>query len=582
MNLSNHDAVAFLDIDHFGSCNKHHGDDQGDDALRRVVQVIRQTARRQDLVFRKGGEEIVVLLSDASDDEARLAAERMRAAVERAAIQHFASPTAAVITITVGVASSQHRGPTSVRQLMHLAAKAAMEAKVLAQRNRVHAARGSVALDGSQGGRSRRIGEGCRRREPRIEDSLPRRSTVGRKAMQPMSMTKALVTKGLAIAAFAAALSACTSPYKTPVLASNTGNSSFQGVVDMLDPQRPLDLLVVHGMCTHDDTWAHAAISNLHAALGGTGKVDLVSVDVADTGIRLLQQTLSTPRGPVRANAILWSPLTTPLKARLCYDQSEKSETCPAEEKAQAYPYQRAVLNRILKDGILNDCLSDAVIYQGRSRDQINERMQRAVLQAMATSGGKGSGGDMAAAAASVDENIPLVVVSESLGSKVAFDAIFKLAESKSPTQRAAGQRTFDRTTMIFMGANQVPILALGDALLDGSVKSLALDARAYPEDSLAELLMARKARASLKAASASSAAPLRVVAFSDPNDLLSYVLVPSPWAKTYDVVDVVVSNASTFLGLLEMPTTAHQGYRENQAVRKFIACGNPTSARCP
>lgn len=398
--------------------------------------------------------------------------------------------------------------------------------------------------------------------------------------MRLVSRTWAHVAKSFALAVCAAALAACTTPYRTPEFASNTGNSSFQGVVDMLDPQRPLDLLFVHGMCTHDATWAHGAVSNLYAALGGTDKVDLMPVDVADTGIRLFQQTLATPRGPVRANAILWSPLTTPLKARLCYDQTEKSATCPAEEKAKAYPYQRAVLNRMLKDSILDDCLSDAVIYQGRSRDQINERMQRAVLQAMATSGGKSSGGDMAAAAASVEENIPLVVVSESLGSKVAFDAIFKLAESKSSAQRAAGQRTFDRTTMIYMGANQVPILALGDSLLDGSVKSLAPDARAYPEDSLAELIRARKARAPLKAA-AVSAMPLRVVAFSDPNDLLSYVLVPSPWANSYDVVDVVVSNASTVLWLVEMPTTAHLGYRENSEVRKLIACGNPASVRC-
>lgn len=321
--------------------------------------------------------------------------------------------------------------------------------------------------------------------------------------------------------------------------------------------------------------------SNHRARLIAQGKVVLTPVAVEDTGIVLYQQTLATPRGPIRANAILWSPLTTPLKARLCYDQTEKSATCPPDEAAKVYPYQRAQLNRILKDTILDDCLSDAVIYQGQSRDQINERMQRAVLQAMATSGGKSAPGDLAVAAASVNEAIPLVVVSESLGSKVAFDALYKLSVSPAPARRAAGQRTFDRTTLVFMGANQVPILALGDTLLDGTVKALSQDAAAYPEDSLAELIRSRKARAPLKAASTADV-PLRVVAFTDPNDLLSYILVPSPWAKSYDVVDVVVSNSSTFLGLVEMPTTAHLGYRENMTVRKLVACGNPTSARCP
>lgn len=135
-----HCGVAFLDIDHFGSYNKHHGDDQGDHALRRVAQIIQNTARKGDLVYRKGGEEIVVVLSGATKDEAELAAERMRSAVEDAAIQHAASPTAPVVTITLGVASSQGRELGTIHQLMNLAAQAAMRAKVQAQRNQVHVA----------------------------------------------------------------------------------------------------------------------------------------------------------------------------------------------------------------------------------------------------------------------------------------------------------------------------------------------------------------------------------------------------------------------------------------------------------
>lgn len=133
-------AVAFLDIDHFGHYNKHHGDDRGDEALRQVAQIVQSVARRGDLVFRKGGEEIVVVLPDATDQEAQQAAERMRAAVEQAGIQHSASPTAAVITITVGVASSHGSEPVTIQQLMDRAARAAMRAKVQARRNQVHVA----------------------------------------------------------------------------------------------------------------------------------------------------------------------------------------------------------------------------------------------------------------------------------------------------------------------------------------------------------------------------------------------------------------------------------------------------------
>jgi diguanylate cyclase (GGDEF)-like protein len=137
---ANQYAVAFLDIDHFGHYNKHHGDDSGDVALRQVAQIIQSVARRGDLVFRKGGEEMVVVLPDATDQEAQQAGERMRAAVEQAGIQHRASPTAAVITITVGVASSHGSEPLTIQQLMDRAARAAMRAKVQERRNQVHIA----------------------------------------------------------------------------------------------------------------------------------------------------------------------------------------------------------------------------------------------------------------------------------------------------------------------------------------------------------------------------------------------------------------------------------------------------------
>lgn len=133
-------AVAFLDIDHFGQYNKHHGDDRGDEALRQVAQVIQSVARRGDLVFRKGGEEMVVVLPDTTHQEAQFAAERMRAAVEAAGIQHSASPTAAVITITVGVASSHGNEPVTIQHLMDEASRAAMRAKVQSRRNEVHVA----------------------------------------------------------------------------------------------------------------------------------------------------------------------------------------------------------------------------------------------------------------------------------------------------------------------------------------------------------------------------------------------------------------------------------------------------------
>jgi diguanylate cyclase (GGDEF)-like protein len=133
-------AVAFLDIDHFSDYNHLHGDAQGDQVLRRVAESVRACARRGDLVFRKGGEEIVVLLPDTAPADARHAAERMRAAVQALAIPHAGSSAAGVVTVTVGVAAASAGPALTVQQLMERAADLAMQAKVKRQRNCVHAA----------------------------------------------------------------------------------------------------------------------------------------------------------------------------------------------------------------------------------------------------------------------------------------------------------------------------------------------------------------------------------------------------------------------------------------------------------
>jgi diguanylate cyclase (GGDEF)-like protein len=132
-------AVAFIDVDHFGNYNHVHGDAAGDNALRAIAHAIAACAREADFVFRKGGEEFVVVLPDAGSDAAAAAADRIRGAVHALALSHAASSAANVVTVTIGVAS----GPpgTTLRQLLSAAAEKAMAGKVNDQRNRVHAVR---------------------------------------------------------------------------------------------------------------------------------------------------------------------------------------------------------------------------------------------------------------------------------------------------------------------------------------------------------------------------------------------------------------------------------------------------------
>ena len=129
-------AVAFIDIDHFGKYNKRYSDASGDEALRAVSAAIRSATREHDLVFRKGGEEFVVILPDVAVKDALAVAQRIRRGVEQLQIEHVDSSTAHVITVTVSLAT----GPrcTPLRHLLLVADKQAMAAKLGGGRNEVH------------------------------------------------------------------------------------------------------------------------------------------------------------------------------------------------------------------------------------------------------------------------------------------------------------------------------------------------------------------------------------------------------------------------------------------------------------
>lgn len=96
-------TLMILDIDHFKQFNDTHGHPAGDEALRTVGRVLVKTARQMDLPCRYGGEEFAAILPSTEIQEARVAAERFRKAIE-AAVVDFDNKKLAV-TASVGVAS---------------------------------------------------------------------------------------------------------------------------------------------------------------------------------------------------------------------------------------------------------------------------------------------------------------------------------------------------------------------------------------------------------------------------------------------------------------------------------------------
>lgn len=60
-------AVLALDIDYFGKFNKLYGQDAGDEVLKEVARRLQEGLRKADLVIRRGGEEIMIVLPGVND-----------------------------------------------------------------------------------------------------------------------------------------------------------------------------------------------------------------------------------------------------------------------------------------------------------------------------------------------------------------------------------------------------------------------------------------------------------------------------------------------------------------------------------
>ncbi len=98
-------SLLLLDVDHFKEFNDAAGHQAGDEALRRVGEVMKDAARRSDIAARYGGEEFMLVLPGTDQDGARELAERIRLGV--AAVTDLARP----LTVSVGVATTANPDP---------------------------------------------------------------------------------------------------------------------------------------------------------------------------------------------------------------------------------------------------------------------------------------------------------------------------------------------------------------------------------------------------------------------------------------------------------------------------------------
>jgi diguanylate cyclase (GGDEF)-like protein/PAS domain S-box-containing protein len=156
-------AVLVIDLDHFKDINDSLGHKAGDDLLKGVAGLLKQRARRGDVLARLGGDEFALLLPQTPADHAEIVADEIVKTLSRR--MAASASQSVVVTASVGVAISDGLTDTELLAYADLAMYEAKEAG----RNRF-----AVYLP-AKGGRERvsaRLAEAERIRRTLEEDRL--------------------------------------------------------------------------------------------------------------------------------------------------------------------------------------------------------------------------------------------------------------------------------------------------------------------------------------------------------------------------------------------------------------------------
>jgi diguanylate cyclase (GGDEF)-like protein len=128
-------SLAMFDIDHFKKVNDTYGHQAGDTVLRDLSKNVANLVRVNDVFCRYGGEEFAIILPESSLDDATVACEKIRKAIEEYTFSH--NDTQIPITISIGVKTlDPGAGDITPNEMIEAADKLLYEAKQQG-RNRV-------------------------------------------------------------------------------------------------------------------------------------------------------------------------------------------------------------------------------------------------------------------------------------------------------------------------------------------------------------------------------------------------------------------------------------------------------------
>ena len=351
--------------------------------------------------------------------------------------------------------------------------------------------------------------------------------------------------------------------------------------------RKVVKVMMVHGIGSHFPGYSGRTTANLTAALGlDVSAPQIKSMEIPDLltpGASLGTLTVQRLTDAARERELLvyeltWSRISDPARASLRFDTT------------QIHSRNRARLNQLGK-GFVNDVLVDPLVYVGVGRDQILSAVRQSLCWVYSTDWEgfptqSESCGDPDPRLGSRVLQDQFFFITHSLGSRILLDALETTAEDLAAQQDSNLQATAFRTALqnhtatVFMLANQLPLLQAGFPPVPVSGQIAAYCA---PEgEFFAQRMLSRT----------------RVVAFSDPNDLLSYP-IPDDFVRygidsrlCPKVVNVSLNIArvtQVFRGDgFANPLTAHTEYNNDARVIGLMTGGlgqaetaTAVSARC-
>ena len=353
-----------------------------------------------------------------------------------------------------------------------------------------------------------------------------------------------------------------------PYLAKQDGLPPFGEPVG----SRPeVKVLYVHGIGTHAPGHGTALRENLGKSLGLDIRAPrpkrIVIASPTFPNQNLGEINVSRLTNEKRTRDLLfyeltWSPITQPDKDLLAFDKEE------------SYVLRRAGVNQAMRT-FVNDVAPDPLAYSGQKREPILVSVTQSICWVVSRSWSElpelTEGQYCGVATPGLGSRVDLddfVIISHSLGSRAVIDALQRLTNlplNADPEAKRIAAAFRQRDLQIFMLSNQLPLLEAGR---EGQQVVNQIDAYCGPNPSKPGRFFGKT----------------ELIAFSDPNDLMSYP-IPDQFADklidsrlcpsvTNVTINVVSVNSLLGLGDVANPLSAHLGYAADERVGGLMAQG--------